>query len=325
MKILAILPASIGGRLTMQSIFDGFELNGAKILIFDKLKDDELILQNICDKNKFDFIVGYDFAGLKIKIDNGLNIKSINYFSDVIEDNHSGNYWEKYYKYLQETDNFTFYWDQELFLQKKSEIKNIFYQPHFVNTNVYKNFNDSPEFDIMFAGRVDTDFRLNVLLDLMQTFEDKKFAWYAIERHFLDAKKRTKSLEQIKLLEKNYKGFISSEKDMAFAINNAKVFFNFNAQGISSLNYRTFQVMACERILLSDKRAEAYDLFKPNEDIILYEDVDDLKSKIDFFLKNNKIYKKIAKASRNAILANHSSAICVKKMLENVNQNLLTK
>ena len=80
MKILAVLPASIGGRLTMQSIFDGFEQNGYEIFLFDKLSDDEKNIIELCKNNKFDFIVGYDFAGLKIKVDNNLPIKSINYF-----------------------------------------------------------------------------------------------------------------------------------------------------------------------------------------------------------------------------------------------------
>ena len=140
MKILAVLPASIGGRLTMQSIFDGFVQNGAEIFVFDKLKDGEKNLLLLCKKNKFDFLVGYDFAGLKIKVDNNLKLKTINYFSDVIEDNHSGDYWRDYYKYLKEPDNYTFYWDEELYHEKKSDIKNIFYQPHFVNTDVYKNY-----------------------------------------------------------------------------------------------------------------------------------------------------------------------------------------
>ena len=318
MKILAILPASIGGRLTMQSIFDGFQLNGAEIFIFDKLNDDKKKLKNLCETQIFDFLVGYDFAGLKIKVDNNLNIKTINYFSDVIEDNHSGNYWKDYYKYLNEPDNYTFYWDKELYLSKKNEIKNFYYQPHFVNTNVYKNFNDNPEFDIMFAGRTDSDFRLKTLLDLMKTYKNKKFAWYAIEKHFLDAKNRTKAKEDIALLEKNYRGFISTEKDMAVAINNAKIFFNFNAQGLSSLNYRTFQVMACERVLLSDNRSEAHTLFNPNNDIVIYKNLDDLKLKINLFLEDKNLYKKTAIAARKAILENHSSEFCVKKMLEQI-------
>ena len=57
-KILAILPNSIGGRLTMQSIFDGFQQNGYDIFLFDKLKDDESKLKNICLQEKFDFLRG---------------------------------------------------------------------------------------------------------------------------------------------------------------------------------------------------------------------------------------------------------------------------
>ena len=117
MKIFAVFPLSIGGRLTMQSIFDGFAQLGYEIFLFDKLKDNEKIIKNVCQNEKFDFLVGYDFAGLKIKVDNKLDIKTINYFSDVIEDVHSGAYWQDYYKYLNSPDNFTFYWDKELFHQ----------------------------------------------------------------------------------------------------------------------------------------------------------------------------------------------------------------
>ena len=170
----------------------------------------------------------------------------------------------------------------------------------------------------MFAGRPDTDFRLNTLLNLMETFEDKKFAWFAIEKHFLDAKQRAKTNKEIELLEKNYKGFIDTEEKMAKAINNAKVFFNFNAQGISSLNYRTFQVMACERIMLSDNRSEAFELFNPNQDIVIYKDLDDLKNKINLYLTDENLYKQTSINARKAILKNHSSKECVKSMLDNI-------
>lgn len=315
MKILALLPASIGGRLTMQSIFDGFTQNGAEIFLFDKLKDDENTLKSLCKKQNFDFLVSYDFAGIKIKADNDLNIRTINYFSDVIEDNHSGNYWKEYYKYLNDNDNYTFYWDKELYLKKKSEIKNLFYQPHFVNTEVYKNTNSIIEYDIMFAGRLDTDFRLKTFLNLLETFDGKNFAWYAIEKHFLDAKNRTKNKKEIELLEKSYKGFISTEKDMAEKINKAKVFFNFNAQGISSLNYRTFQVMACEKILLSDDRQEAHTLFSPDNDLVIYKNLDDLKEKIELYLSNQELYTKTTIEARKAITKNHSSKNSVENML----------
>ena len=76
--------------------------------------------------------------------------------------------------------------------------------------------------------------------------------------------------------------------------------------------------MACQRVLLSDDRAEAHLLFKPIEDIVIYKDLDDLKSKINLYLDNEKLYKKTANAARNAVVKNYSSKICVKKMLEQI-------
>ena len=76
-KILAILPVSIGGRLTMNSIIEGFRQNDCVVSVFDELFDKNI--KSVL-KNSFDMIVGYDFSGLKIKVDNNLIIPSINYF-----------------------------------------------------------------------------------------------------------------------------------------------------------------------------------------------------------------------------------------------------
>ena len=41
-KILAILPISIGGRLTTSSIIDGFRQNDCEVKVFDELFDKNL-------------------------------------------------------------------------------------------------------------------------------------------------------------------------------------------------------------------------------------------------------------------------------------------
>ena len=110
-RILAILPISIGGRLTTSSIIDGYRQNGCDVTVFDELfgnNFDEVL------KNSYDQILGYDFSGLKIKIDNNLKIPSVNYFSDDIRTSASGPEWEKYLPYLENEDNYTFYWDKVL-------------------------------------------------------------------------------------------------------------------------------------------------------------------------------------------------------------------
>ena len=155
-KILAILPESIGGRLTTTSMIDGFRQNNCDVTVFDELFDNNL--QELL-KYSYDFIAGYDYSGLKIKIDNNLSIPSINYFSDDLRSKTSGPHWEKYLQYLENNDNYTFYWDKVL--TSYETFPNINYLPHFVNFDVYKDYGNKTEYDIMFAGRLDTDYRLS--------------------------------------------------------------------------------------------------------------------------------------------------------------------
>ena len=307
-KILAILPISIGGRLTTSSIIDGFRQNECVVRVFDELFD-----KNPDDylDDDYDFIVGYDFSGLKIKIDNNLPWRSLNYFSDDIRSKASGPEWEKYLPYLENDDNYTFYWDKVL--TDYENFKNINYLPHFVNFEIYKDMEIEPEFDVMFAGRLDTDYRLSFFEELITKLPDLKIAWYAIDRHYEDAKKRAKYPELITLC---YQGFIDNEKDMAKAINNAKIVFNMNSQGISSLNYRTFQTVACKRLMLSDYREELalFDGHMP-----FYEDFSDLVFKIESYLEDKEAYQKVVEKCYDVAKMSHNSKDCTRYMLKVAN------
>ena len=304
-KILAILPISIGGRLTTSSIIDGFRQNGYEVVVFDELFDNDI--QSVL-KAKYSFILGYDFSGLKIKIDHNLKMPSVNYFSDDIRSKTSGPDWEKYIKYLEDDDNYTFYWDKVL--TSYENFKNLFYLPHFVNFEVYKDLNIEPEFDIMFAGRLDTDYRLSFFEELVTKLPDLKVAWYAIDKHYNDAKKRAKYPAVIDLC---YQGFIDNEEDMAKAINNSRIIFNMNSQGISSLNYRTFQTVACKRLMISDYREELalFDGAMP-----FYEDFSDLMFKIESYLEDKEAYNKVVGECYQIASQFHNSKICTEYMLK---------
>ena len=303
MNILGILPISIGGRLTTSSILDGFRQLGHTVVVYDELKD------NYSLENNYDLIVGYDFSPVKLKRDYNLSMKCVAYFSDEIRNRTSGPYWKELLEDLDRDDVYTFYWDRELV--KQENFKNLFYLPHFVNTEIYKNKDIPIETDVMFAGRLDTDYRLNMITSLAEAL-GVSFKWYAIERHYQDALSRAKNKQ---LIEKIYSGFIDNEIDMADAINKSKIVINMNSQGVSSLNYRTMQTVACKRMLISDKRQEL-DLF--DNKIPTYENKEVLKEKILFYLNNEQEYNRITEYCEMICREKYSSMQGVKYILDKI-------
>lgn len=315
LSLLAIFPESIGGRLTASSLFAGFRQLEHKVIFFDSLKDSDKTFENILKSNSFDFVVSYDYSALLYKKKFRLNIPAINYFSDVIDENHSGAYWREFYPMLKKKDSYTFYWDKELCSQAQKDIENLFYMPHFVNTEIYKNLNLKPQYDLMFAGRLDSEFRLTTFLRIAKNFSKLKIAWFAFEKHLEDALKRVDSQQEKEILKSCYQGFVDTEEKMALEINRSKIVFNFNAQGISSLNYRTFQVLACEKLLLSDYRSEIDELFSINKDFLCFKSIDELQEQIDFYLSHPQEASKIAHAGALRVQKNHCAKTCVEKML----------
>ena len=307
LNALVIVPVSIAGRLIVSSITDGLkqnELFHINIFSYDELYESDL--KKVLDK-KYDFIIGYDFSPLKIKMDNGLDCKCLCYFADDICSKTSGPEWDKYYRYLGRDDVYTFFWDREMI--KDYDFANLYYLPQFVNFEVYKPQFVEPQFDVIFAGRLDTDIRLKTFVNLMVDMPDLKFAWYAIERHYKDALNRTPYKELIK---KSWQGFIDNEVDMARATNNAKLGFTINAQGKSSLNYRTVQTIACKRLIISDVRDEA-SLYEGN--LPCWENFEDLKSKIRFYLSDKDAYQNVVDACYDIGRRNHHSKENVEFML----------
>ena len=303
-KILAILPISIGGRLTTSSIIDGYRQNNCEVVVYDEIYNSNLT--NII-KQSYDQIVGYDFSPLKIKIDYNLSMPCVCYFSDDIRSTTSGPEWEKYLPYLDNDDVYIFYWDRDL--SHIENFTNLYYMPHFVNFDIYKDLKIEPEYDIMFAGRLDTDYRLDFFENLIIRLPHLKIAWFAIEKHYQDAKQRAKYPALIDLC---YRGFIDNEEDMAKAINKSRIVFNMNSQGLSSLNYRTFQTVACKKLMISDYRDELF-LFDGN--MPYYEDISDLVFKIEDYLENEEAYNLVVENCYNIAKKSHNSKDCVELML----------
>ena len=82
-------------------------------------------------------------------------------------------------------------------------------------------------------------------------------------------------------------------------VSSSRVNLNFcTEQGASD---RIYKIMAAGGLLLSDDWVGREELFVDGEDLIIFNSLDDLNSKIDFYLQNPNLSKKIANSGRDKV------------------------
>lgn len=321
-KLLFLLPVNIAGRLIIKNLLEGFKENGVQLETIDLLDKNSIKTIRFLNKDDFSFVVSYDYSAVKFKREYNFDIPTINYFSDKIESETSRKCWKNYYEEIKKPENIVFYWDESLVNDAKKEIENLYYLPLFVNTNIYKDLNLKKKYDIMFAGKLYFEERAHSILNLMYRFPYLDFTIFSHPEHFEKSIQDLNNCDQI-VLKKAYKGFIADEYQMVQEINKSKIILNFTSQGKESLNYRIYEVLACETFLLTDYKKEMETLFSPGNDIVYYNNDDDLISKVEDYLNNTNFYEPIIKAGRQVVEKKYSHKIAAQKMLETIFINSL--
>lgn len=298
-KILNILPNSIAGTLILRGFSAGFRANGMQVLERDfrelKIEDIEIF--------KPDMIFGYDYGFLMSKDEDLKNyikersekFRFVHYFADEPDGKlayvDAPQLFEEY-KFLNAT---TFIWDKD-FLEV---FENSHYLPLAVNANAYKPEIGAPKtYDISFVGRPLTIKRQEILAALIKTF-GKRVNIFSYERHFLrslDDMKNTQLLteEEMETYKNAYRGFLTTEKELAEVYQRSKINVNITLQGKSSLNYRVFEIPASCGFLITDYMDDLEENFEISRDLEAYRDIGDLVDKIKFYLKNPQIAERIA-------------------------------
>lgn len=98
----------------------------------------------------------------------------------------------------------------------------------------------------------------------------------------------------------------------------AKINLNFiRKQNGDAHNMRTFEVPACGGFILSTRTKEQQDFFNEGKEADYFSTPEELRQKIDFYLKNKELRQKIAEAGRKKLLnSGHSYIDRAKKILE---------
>ncbi|WP_456324448.1 glycosyltransferase family protein [Desulfonauticus submarinus] len=82
------------------------------------------------------------------------------------------------------------------------------------------------------------------------------------------------------------------------------------------VNPRTFEIAGCRGFQLVDERSLLSELFKPEEEIITFSSIEDLKKKIDFFLEHEDKRNEIAAAAYSRAISEHTYSHRMERFLE---------
>lgn len=331
-KILITLPNSIAGTLIMKGFKQGFRSNSCYVFEKDlrELKIDDI------EKFKPDIILGYDYGFLfsddeeiKSVIKNYLkssNAVSIHYFADEPDGKYAyvkkPGLFDEFKEFAKEFRALSFVWDRD-FVKALPEAS---YLPLAVNHKAYRPSDDyhQKKYDITFVGRPLTDKRQKILAALVKTF-GSKLSIFSYENHFLrsldDMKnKHFLTEDELDIYKSAYKGFLKTEKELSEVYYNSKVNLNITLQGKSGLNYRVFEVLASRGFLITDNMPDISRNFVVSKELEVYENIQDLIDKIEFYLKNPLIADKIALLGFADVIKSHSYTARAKSILETLKQ-----
>jgi len=82
------------------------------------------------------------------------------------------------------------------------------------------------------------------------------------------------------------------------------------------INPRTFEIMACGGFQLTDRRTALEGLFEAGEEIIVFDDLGDLRSKVAYYLDKPEERNRIAERGRQRVLREHTYENRMNEMLE---------
>ena len=99
-----------------------------------------------------------------------------------------------------------------------------------------------------------------------------------------------------------------SGEDFSRVCTASKINLNFlRKQNLDSHNMRTFEIPACAGFMMSRRSSEQQDFFKEGEEADYFSTPEELRQKIDFYLKNDDLRKKIAATGYERLLKSEYS------------------
>jgi spore maturation protein CgeB len=103
-----------------------------------------------------------------------------------------------------------------------------------------------------------------------------------------------------------YRGRASGETVNKIYLSSKIVLNIHHPHSIEGLNTRTFDIPACSAFEMVDYKKNVEKHFEIDKEIVTFKNIDELKSKIDFYLINDDLRKTISERGKRKVLSEHT-------------------
>jgi len=181
-------------------------------------------------------------------------------------------------------------------LKRNLDFEKIFFLPFSVETDLYRNMN------------------LNRNIDAMATFTTRPFV-YPLRKKIQTMLNKMPITTFTKRVANN--GYIN-------ILNRSKIFANSGEVGYVGLTMKFTEVLACGTLLITEEPNDMQAAgFKNGEHFVVFKGLDDLKRKINYYLKHEKERKKIALEGMKFVHSHHNNDIRVEQFINKVKKEIL--
>lgn len=113
------------------------------------------------------------------------------------------------------------------------------------------------------------------------------------------------------------RGLAKTLEEMPIIFHNSKINLNITSKSIrSGLPLRIFDILGCGGFVLTNFQPELTEFFVPGEDLVYYENLDDLVEKADYFLHHEAERRAIAENGFARVKENHTYPIRLAQMMQ---------
>lgn len=157
----------------------------------------------------------------------------------------------------------------------------------------------------LISRKYDEQYRTNLAASISNKFDFLVFGndWQSINGKFL------RNIDTVNYYNEMTKVFKLSKIN----INTTRICFD------SALPLRIFDILGAGGFLITDRKNGIEDLFVPGKHLVIYDDLDDLNNKIDFYLKNEKLREQIALEGYKLVKEKHTYNVRLKNIMNIVN------